>query len=181
MKPNLYFGLNLDKRANRRLTVLFLYVGFLLIMGPYVVGSTEHTPDVRVHAWRLAAFLSAFALSVLSYVALCKSMKAYSFDDYGKSLPETDERQAHIRDRSFVVSYWILALIVSLALIYCAIAPDWNWPYPTDLLTSTGFITFALLFIASLPTVFVAWNEPGIEDEPRDLVACEPETEKSSQ
>jgi hypothetical protein len=181
MKPNLYCGLNLDKRANRRLTVVLMYIGFVLVVATYAVGPAYHTADVRIHALRLASYLSAFALSVLTYVALCKSMKAYSFDEYGKDSPETDERQAHIRDRSFVISYWILASIVSFALIYSSLAPDWNWPSPTDFVTSNGFVTFALLFTGSLPTVVVAWKEPGIEDEPGDFVTAEPETGKAGE
>ncbi len=100
------------------------------------------------------------------YVGLSQAMRAYSYTSTlrPRDNPLTDERQAYIRDRSFVFAYQTLAAVCSFGVIYWMLAYDFSWPLPSEQYQVQIIFWGVLILTACLPTAVVAWGERGLDD-----------------
>jgi MFS family permease len=155
-----FLGINLDKRAGRRRLIGVLFAAYLGI-------TVSFWAAFHVHRLWCVAAIGFIVLMALSYVALSGVVRAYALNKMPPGVigPIADERQAHVRDRAFVSSYQILAAITSFATFYWILAQDFSWYMPSSPDQLQAIFWGVILVTAALPSVVIAWQELGPDDE----------------
>ena len=149
----------MKSQAQRRLLVIGIFVGFFLIIGSFWLAA-------HVQKLLLALAIPAFALFGYCYWQVSHVVRGYSYPDYVCRNVTTDERQAKIRDRSFVIAYQILAICFSIFGVAVMFVMDFSWFRYVTHNTVQAVLWFVLLLAAALPSCVVAWTLPDFQDEP---------------
>jgi hypothetical protein len=154
-----YLGFNLEKRKTRR-----LFVG--LMAGCYGLIAASLWAAARYNKLLLLGVVAGLVVIGVVYTGLSQAMRAYSFTSSmrPRENPLTDERQAQVRDRAFVISYQALAAVCSFGVIYWMMALDFDWPLPHEPYQVQMIFWGVLILTACLPTAVVSWGELGLDD-----------------
>ena len=145
-------GLSLNSQSRRRTIVVALYASYLLVLAPFWLAHNVAKP-------LLALAVPAFLLLTACLWAVLRLVRNYAYPSATCIPALVDERQAQIRDHSYVTAYQILSVVVCLYVIFTMFAHDFGIPAP-----SAGQIQAllfgALLITLTLPASVVAWSQP---------------------
>ena len=145
-------GLSINSSARRRGIVVTLYASYLLVLAPFWLAHAVAKPLI-------ALAIPAFLLLSASLWAVLRVVRNYAYPS-GTCLPAiVDERQAQVRDHSYVTAYQILSIMVCLYVVYSILAHDLGMrsPSPGQL---QAILFAALLLTLTLPASVVAWTQP---------------------
>ena len=73
--------------------------------------------------------------------------------------PALDERQVQVRNHAYRLAYATVSALVILALAYAIAAPILGWATPAIGEQGSSLLWVALVFLPSLPSALLAWNE----------------------
>lgn len=141
-------------RPIRRLLAATSVFGYAAGMGAQEVGLRTDARDVG-NALALALIVVAVTATLLVWRW---SRNRARWEDDG-----LDERDRRERDRSWAISYRILALTVAVGVVAVSVVSLSGAQIAADL--ARQLLLGMIVFVAILPTLVLAWNEPDLPTE----------------
>jgi hypothetical protein len=145
-------------RSLRRIIVVGVMAGY-----PAFVAAWVGLPAIGVTGLAWTVVVAGLGLGVL-----LGALALYQFQTSLAHMPDAqlDERQIAIRDRAYLMSYRILAVIMLLGIFAFSIAPDvLDRPLTITFETMQPLTWGAILYSLILPSAVIAWQEPDLPGE----------------
>jgi hypothetical protein len=124
---------------------------------------------IHLHAGRTvglyAGMTASFLLLAACFGALARTLRDYGF--IGSHLLHTsrDERQEQVRHAAYVRAYWILVTLVCVtSAVFLSSAASGILRLTLGFLAKPLLPVAAIVLVASLPSVVIAWTEPDLKE-----------------
>lgn len=162
-KLNAPVSLDYGSLRQRRLRVVALYGGYAVICAGFWLADASVKGSIERFAG-LAIVLAGFAILAHGFFYLMRRTFINSAHLRDEAL---DERQRVIRDRAMRNSYILLSFLITLQALYFMIASDWKGANALVIPSGVANAYFwgAFLFAMTLPTAWLAWTTPDVNDE----------------
>ena len=139
-------------RRTRRLVVLQTFLGYPMLVAGYTF--LVLTDRVPLALWAPVA-IALMALSLIG-VAIVYNWARPRTD----SAARLDERQRAMLDRSHVIGYGVLGIVIALLSGALALVASFDGPIIVTMEGLTPFLIALGLYLPILPSAILAWIEP---------------------